>query len=191
MLATIALANLLTRMAQVNADLHSYTATMRADVHLLTFPFLETQLVGTIYRKEPDREKLVITSGLPVIAQQFGNLYPNIASPQLWPQLFVIKAVSDDGNVTRLHLVPRKRGNVDHIDARVADATALVTELRWNYRNGGWAEMTQRYSLVDGEQLAVAQQGHINEPGYVADISATVEDYHINAPIADDVFSQP
>jgi hypothetical protein len=177
-------------MAQVNADLHSYTATLHADVRLLTFPFLETQLVGTIYRKEPDRERLVITSGLPVVAQQFGNLYPNIAAPILWPQLFEIKEVSDDGNVAQLRLIPRKRGNIDHIDARVADATALVTELRWSYHNGGWAEMTQRYSLVNGEQLAVAQHGHIDEPGYQADIDATVDGYHVNAPVPDSVFSQ-
>lgn len=178
-------------MAQVNADLHSYTATLHADVHLLTFPFLQTELVGTIYRKEPDREKLVITSGLPVVAQQFGNLYPNIASPASWPQLFEIRAVSDNGSVTQLRLIPRKRGNIDHIDARVTDSTALVTSLRWNYRNGGWAEMTQRYALVDGEQLAVAQHGHIDEPGYQADIGATIDGYRINAPISDDVFNQP
>lgn len=190
MLATIVLAQLLTRMAQVNADLHSYTATLHADVHLLTFPFLETQIVGTIYRREPDREKLVITSGLPVVAQQFGNLYPDIVSPSLWPQIFVIRRVSDDGNVTQLKLIPRKRGNVDHIDADVADGTALINRLRWNYRNGGSAEMTQSYALMNGDFLAVAQHGRIDEPGYKAEISAVVGNYNVNVPIPNSVFEQ-
>jgi hypothetical protein len=190
MLATMALANLLGRMTAVNGDLHTYTATLHADVRLLTFPFLETQLVGTIYRREPDREKLVITSGLPGIAQQFGRLYPNIVSPALWQQTFVVSESGGDVASTRLRLVPRKRGNVDHIDVTVDDRSALVTTLRWNYRNGGWAEMTQRYASMDGDELAVAERGHIEEPGYVADIDATVGDYRLNVPIADGVFEQ-
>jgi hypothetical protein len=190
MLTALALANLLSRMSQVNANLHTYTATLHADVHMLTFPFLQTEAVGTLYRKEPDRERLMITSGLPLVAQQFGNLYPRIVSPSQWNDVFVVTGLGDDGTSSRLRLVPRKRGNVQSIDATVNDHTALVQRLRWNYRNGGWAEMTQRYASIDGEELAVAQQGHIEEPGYVADISATLDDYRVNAPLSDSIFEQ-
>ncbi len=182
--------DLFARMAAVNPDLHSYTATLRADIHLLTFPFLETQIVGTIYRKEPDREKLVVTSGLPVIAEQFGKLYPNIVSPSHWQRVFVVTTVGDDGRTTRLRLVPRKGGNVDHIDASIDDTTALVTALRWNYRNGGYAQMAEHYAPIQGNQLAVAEQGHIEEPGYVADITATLGEYHVNVPLSDSIFEQ-
>lgn len=183
--------DLLERMAGLNPNLRSYTATLHADIHLLTFPFLATEIVGTLYRKEPDREKLVVTSGLPGIAQQFGKLYPNIVSPSRWQQIFVVTTVGDDGSATRLRLVPRKRGNVEHIDASVDDASALITALRWNYRNGGYAQMTEHYALIQGNQLAVAEQGHIQEPGYVADIAATLDGYRVNAALSDSIFEQP
>lgn len=182
--------DLLVRMAAVNPDLRTYTATLHASIHLLTFPFLSTEIVGTLYRKEPDQEKLVVTSGLPGIAQQFGKLYPHIVNPSRWEQVFVVTTVGDNGRMTHLRLVPRKRGNVDHIDATIDDRTALVTTLRWNYDNGGYAQMTQRYASIDGALLAVAQQGHIQEPGYVVDIMATVDGYQLNPALSDDVFRQ-
>lgn len=190
MVATIVLAHLLSRMASVNAGLYTYTATLQANVRMLSFPFLETQIVGTIYRKEPNHEKLVITSGLPGVAQQFANLYPNIVAPASWQATFGLHVVSDDGTAVRLRLTPIKRGNVEHIDATVDERSALVTVLRWNYRNGGWAQMTQTYAAVGGDEVPVTQHGQIEEPGYVADIDATVSDYHLNAPIADGVFAQ-
>jgi hypothetical protein len=183
--------DLLARMAAVNPSLRSYTATLHAEIHLLTFPFLSTDIVGTLYRKEPDREKLVVTSGLPFVAQNFGKLYPNIVSPSRWEQMFVVTQAGDDGGITRLRLVPRKRGNVDHIDVSVDDATALVTSLRWNYRNGGYALMKQRFAPIQGEELAIAEQGHIQEPGYVADITATLDGYHVNVPLSESIFEQP
>jgi hypothetical protein len=190
MLTAIVLSDLLSRMSAVNADLRTYTATLHADIRMSTFPFLATEITGTIYRKEPSEEKLVITNGLPGIAQQFGRLYPQIVAPSLWVQRFHVREMSDDGTVSHLRLVPVIRGNVESIDATVNDRTALVAALRWNYRNGGWARMAQTYQTIGDDELAVTQQGHIQEPGYVADIDATVTDYHLNVPIADDVFER-
>lgn len=190
MIAAAALAALLARMASVNADVQTYTATLHAQVHLQTFPFLQTAIVGTIYRREPDRERLVVTSGLPGMAQQFGNLYPNIVSPARWSAVFDVTAVRERNGVMHLRLVPKINGNIASIDADVAESTALVTRLRWNYRNGGTAEMNQRYALIGDDELPVAQEGHIQEPGYVADISATVDHYRLNVPLPPGVFSQ-
>lgn len=190
MIPAAALAAFLSRMAGVDADVHTYTATLHAHVRLLTFPFLQTDIVGTIYRREPDREHVVITSGLPVVAQQFGNLYPNIVSPARWADVFTVSTTGESGGVMHLRLVPKVNGNVASIDVNVNDATALVTWLRWNYRNGGTAEMTQRYARVGDDELAVAQEGHIQEPGYEAEISATVDHYKLNVPLSDADFSQ-
>lgn len=189
MLAVIVFASLLTRMAAINPSLHTYTAQLRADVHLLSFPFLQTQIVGTLYRREPDREKLVITSGLPALAQQFDELYPQIVAPSQWEREYVVRE-TDAGAQTRFALVPRKHGNVDRIDAVVDNATALVESIRWTYANGGWAEMQQRYASIDGNELAVSQRGHVEEPGYVADIDATLDDYRVNVALPAGVFDE-
>ena len=84
--------------------------------------------------------------------------------------------------------MPRKRGNVEHIDATVDDKSATVTSMRWNYNNGGYAEMTNRYGRVDGNFVVESQTGHVQEPGYVADITSTIGDYKINPTLPDSVF---
>ena len=190
MIAVVVLSALLDRMSAVNADLRTYTATLHAQIRLVTFPFLQTAIVGTIYRKEPDRERLVVTSGLPSLAQQFGTLYPHIERPSLWRNDFIVSVAGEGGGVARLRLVPRKSGNVASIVASVDESSALVTRMEWNYRNGGTAEMSQAYAEIGDDELPSSQQGHIQEPGYVADISATVDDYHLNVPLSDELFRQ-
>ena len=62
-----------------------------------SFPFLSADLVGTYYYKEPDKNKVVFSSGVPVVAQQFDRLYAHIESPSQWRDLYVVGVVSDDG----------------------------------------------------------------------------------------------
>ena len=190
-LPTQAGGDLLSRMAAVNPDLHSYTATMRAHVVMRSFPFVATDLTGTYYFKAPDRSKLEITSGLPGMASAFSRLYPHIEPPSLWARYFVVTERGHDGKVTTFTLVPRTRGTIDHIDARVDDATATIVSMRWNYDNGGWAEMHDTYGRVQGNTVVVAQTGHVEEPAYKGDVTSTLSEYTINPPIADSVFEAP
>lgn len=181
--------DLLARMAAINPTLRSFTATIRADVTLKTFPFLGAHLIGTYYHKEPDRNKVAFVSGVPAIASQFDKLYANIEPPSRWKTLYHVKVVGDDGKATTFSLVPIKRGNVDRIDAVADDRTATVRSMRWNYDNGGYAEMSNRYGTVDGNVVVLSQTGHVQEPGYTADIASTIDNYKINVPIADTVFA--
>lgn len=155
-----------------------------------SFPFLSVALVGTYYHQEPDKSKVVFTSGLPAVAQQFDKLYAHVESPSQWRALYVVTKVSDDGKATAFKLVPRKRGNVESIDASVDDATATVSSMRWNYVNGGYAEMANRYAHIDGNLLVSSQTGHVQEPGYTADITSTIDGYKINPTLPDGVFSE-
>ncbi len=188
-LPTQASDDLLARMAAVGGDLHTYTATLRAHVALRTFPFLATDVAGTYYFKAPDRSKLVITSGLPMVAKAFGTLYPHIEPPALWPTYFTVTRTQDDGTTANFRLVPRKHGNVDHIDVRVDVASATVTAMRWSYVNGGSATMHDTYADVQGHTVVVAQTGSVDEPGYKGDITSTLTNYAFNAPIDDAVFA--
>ena len=52
-LRTAAADDLLSRMSTVNPELHSYTATLRAHVALITFPFIATDIVATYYIRTP------------------------------------------------------------------------------------------------------------------------------------------
>ncbi|MBV9333648.1 MAG: hypothetical protein JO146_06545 [Candidatus Eremiobacteraeota bacterium] len=188
LLAAATAAALLSRMQAVNADVHSLSAQLNAHVVMRSFPFLSADLTGTYYYKEPDKTKVVFTGGVPLVAQQFDRLYAHIESPSQWQQLNTVTLLSDDGKIAHLKLVPRKHGNVDSIDATVDDKSATVSSMRWNYANGGYAEMTNHYATVDGRPLVVSQTGHVQEPGYTGDITSSLEHYKINPALSDSLF---
>ena len=182
--------DLLVRAAAVNPNLHSYTATLHAHVALKTFPYLATDLTGTYYHKNPNKDKLDITSGLPGLAKQFNKLYPHFVSPAQWNDIFEVTKSGDDGNATTYKLVPRKQGNIDHIDAAISDKAATVTSMTWHYDNGGTAVMNNTYSMVGGNEVVTAQTGSVDEPSYKGDITTTLDNYKINPSIADSVFQE-
>ncbi len=187
-LLAAATAALLERMAAVNPDLHAFTATIRAHVTMKSFPFLSADLEGTYYYKSPDKNKVVFTSGVPMMAQQFDKLYAHIDGPSVWRERYEVTTLSDDGGATRFRLVPRKGGNVSEVDATADDKTATVTSMQWHYRNGGYAEMNNRYGRVGGNYVVQAQTGRVEEPGYVADVTTALAGYKINPTLPDGVF---
>ena len=191
LLAVAASATLLARMASLNADLHTFTATMHAHAVMRSFPFLSADLAGTYYYKAPDKNKVTFDSGVPLIARQFDKLYAHVESPSQWERLYNVTTLSDDGRSTHFKLVPRKTGNITSIDATADDKSATVTSMRWNYENGGYAEMTNHYGRVGGYLVVQSQTGHVEEPGYVADVSSTIDGYKLNTPLADSVFETP
>ncbi len=181
---------LLSRMGAINANLHSYTATIKAHVTMTTFPYLSTDLDGTYYHKDPNRDKLDITSGLPGVAQQFSQLYPHIVPASQWSDVFAITKVSDDGTNAHFKLVPKQQGNVQQVEAVVDDKRAVVTSMKWTYANGGTAQMTNTYGSVKGYTLVTSQSGVVDEPQYKGTITSTLSDYKINPDIPDATFAQ-
>jgi hypothetical protein len=186
----VVLLDLLARMSAVNPNLHSYQATMHAHVALATFPFLSTDVVATVYHKDPDLNKIAVTSGLPGLAEGFSQLYPRIEPPARWQSLYTVTMGSDDGTTTHIVLVPKAEGNVQKIEVGVDDATATVRTARWEYANGGSASLEQHYSSIQGNLLATSQSGHVDEPNYKGDISATLSGYELNPDLPDSLFSQ-
>jgi hypothetical protein len=170
-------------------DVHSYTASVHADIAMHSFPFLSPSLDGTYYHKEPSKNKIVFSSGLPFIAREFSKVYPEVESPARWLQKYYVSAEGSDGADTMLKLVPRKHGRIDHIDVKIDDKTADVLELRWNYNDGGYATLDQTYSVVEGHRLVTQQTGHFEVPHYNADLKSTFSAFKINANIPDSVFA--
>src|SRR6185312_11169013 len=77
------ISDIISRMAAAD-NVRSYTASVHADIAMHSFPFLSPSLDGTYYHKEPSKNKIVFTSGLPFIAKQFSKVYPEVASPAQW-----------------------------------------------------------------------------------------------------------
>jgi hypothetical protein len=168
---------------------HSYTASVHADVVMHSFPFLSPSLDGTYYHKEPNKNKIVFTSGVPFIAQQFSKVYPQVDSPSLWMEKYNVSVESANASDTILKLVPHKQGRVDHIDAKIDNKTADLLELRWTYNDGGYATLDQAYGVIQGHRLVTQQTGHLEVPNYNADVKSTFSRFRINADIPDSVFA--
>ncbi|HEV3153002.1 MAG TPA: hypothetical protein VGZ02_04295 [Candidatus Baltobacteraceae bacterium] len=182
-------ASLLERMVAQSQDVQSYTASVHADIAMHSFPFISPSLDGTYYHKEPSKNKIVFTSGLPFIAKQFSKVYPQVESPSRWSTVYLVTTESDDAGYTTFKLVPRKHGRIDHIDAKVDDKTAEVTSMRWNYNDGGYATLDQTWGAVGGHLLVTQQDGHFEVPHYSADLKSTFRDFKLNAVIPDSVFA--
>ncbi len=179
----------LQRLIALDDHLRSYTASMSADVVMHSFPYLSASLGGTYYHKEPSKNKVIFTSGLPFIAKQFSSVYPHVESPSRWNDVYVITVVRDDGTYTSFKLVPRKHGHIDHIDAKVADKTGELARLRWNYVDGGYATLNQSYGRVGAYTLVTRQSGHFEDPNYNADVTSTFSNFKLNAAIPDSIFT--
>jgi outer membrane lipoprotein-sorting protein len=186
----LAALTLLARMQAVDSDLHSYTAQMHAHVALSTFPFLATDIAGTFYHKDPDLNKIEVTSGLPALAQNFSKLYAHVEPPSQWDTLYTVTAGRDDGQTALFTLVPKKQGNIAKITVTVDDATAVVRSQRWDYVNGGWASVDNRYMRVGNDLVLAGQSGHVQEPAYAGSIQATFSDYTMNPNLPDSIFTQ-
>lgn len=181
--------DLVRRMVTAEDSVRSYTASVHADIAMHSFPFLSPSLDGTYYHKEPSKNKIVFTSGLPFIAKQFSKVYPEVASPAQWFDKYYVSVENADGAYATLKLVPRKHGRIDHIDAKIDEQTADLVQLRWNYNDGGYAMLDQTYGVVDGHRLVTQQTGHFEVPHYNADLKSTFTAFKINASIPDSVFA--
>ncbi|HET9392713.1 MAG TPA: hypothetical protein VFO29_04195 [Candidatus Rubrimentiphilum sp.] len=180
----------LQKLIALNDRLHSYTADVRADVVMHSFPYLGATLTGTYYHKEPNKNKIVFTGGVPLIANQFSNVYPRVESPSRWNDVYAITVVKDDGKYTSFKMVPRNPGRIEHVDAKVADQSGELAELRWNYTGGGYATLDQSYGKVGAYWLVTHQTGHFQDSNYNADVTSTFSNFKVNAQIPDSIFAE-
>jgi hypothetical protein len=181
--------DLFRRMMALNADLHTYKATVHLDVALKTFPYLSPSLDGAVYYKQPDKEAVVFDT-VPALASQFKKVYPKIDPPGDWPALYDLSVLSDRAGTTTFRLVPKKGGRVEHLDVQVDDATATIRGYTWTYTDGGFVTFDQTFRNVGGNYLVDKQTGHVELPSYKADVTSAFSNYQLNVAIADSVFEQ-
>lgn len=176
------------RMERLNADVKSYSAQLHVDVAMRSFPFLSPALDGNVYYEQPDRTAVVFNT-VPLLADQFKKVYPNVEPPSKWLDLYAVSVVGDSGGTTAFRLVPKNAGRVDHLDVKADDKTATIVSMTWNYRDGGYVTLDQQFGSVGGHLMVDRQTGHVELPGYQADVSAAFSAYQLNVPIDERVFA--
>jgi outer membrane lipoprotein-sorting protein len=181
--------DLLHRMMQLNAKLKTYTATVKLDVALKTFPFISPSLNGIAYYRQPNKEAVVFDT-VPALAAQFKKVYPRVDAPVDWPKIYDITPLSDEGGTTTFRLIPKKNGRVEHLDVKVDDATATIRAYAWTYKDGGSVAFEQTFKQVEGNYLVDKQTGKVDLPSYKADVTSAFSNYKLNVTIADSVFEE-
>jgi len=177
---------LVQRMAAVNPNLQSYTASLHVVIAFHTLPLSPT-LNGSYYFKRPDKQAVVFDS-VPILAQQFQKIYPKIDPPATWQERYDVAIQSSNGGTTMLRLTPKRSGRVAHLDVAVDDASAMPSSFTWTYVDGGTVSFDQTYERVGGNYLVRSQSGRVNLPSYNADVTTTFSNFQINVPVPDTVF---
>lgn len=181
-------ADVYARMQKVNANLKSYQADLHVDVKMRSFPPINPSLDGTAYYKQPDKNAVIFNT-VPVLANAFKKIYPQLEPPAEWPRIYEVTPVSDDGNSSQFKLVRKKNGRIDHVDVLVDNKTATVTEMAYYYKDGGSITFQQSYESVSGNYVIRNQTGKVELPQYKADVASTFSNYKLNVPVDDKVFS--
>ena len=176
------------RMQRLNAGLRSYRADFHVDVRMRSFLPLNPSLDGVAYYEQPDKNAIVFNT-VPLLAQQFKKIYPQLEPPAEWPKLYDVTPVSDDGTTSQFRLVRKKNGRIDHVDVTVDDRTATVTSMAYFYKDGGSVSFQQTYRAIDGNYVLATQTGKVDLPQYKADVDSTFSHYRLNVAIDDTVFS--
>jgi hypothetical protein len=182
--------DLYARMQRVNTGLNSYQADITVAIKMNSFPYLSPTLNGKAYYKKPDKTAVQFQS-VPALAGQLKKVVGQMEPPSDWPRLYEVTKTGDDGNVATFKLVRKKNGRIDHVDVKVDDKTATVSEMTYFYKEsegGGSIKFTNQYDQIAGNFVVKAQTGKVDIPHYNADINSTFANYKINVPVSDAVF---
>jgi hypothetical protein len=183
-------ADLYARMQRVNSELNSYQADVTVAIQLHTFPFLSPTLEGKAYYKRPDKTAVQFQT-VPALAGQLKKVVGQMEPPSDWPKLYDVTPTGDDGTTATFKLVRKKNGRIDHVDVKVDDKTATVTEMTYFYKDdGGTIRFNNKYDQIGGNFVVKQQTGKVDVPHYNADISSSFANYKINVPVDDKVFTE-
>jgi hypothetical protein len=180
--------DLYARMQRVNSGLSSYQADVTVAIKMNTFPYLSPTLEGKAYYKRPDKTAVTFQS-VPALAGQLKKVVGQMEPPSDWPKLYEVTKTSDDGSVAMFKLVRKKNGRIDHVDVKVDNKTATVSEMTYFYKDdGGTIKFSNVYDQLSGNYVVKQQTGKVDIPHYNADISSTFANYKINIPVSDKIF---
>jgi hypothetical protein len=180
--------DLYARMQRVNTGLNTYQADVTVAIKMNSFPYLSPTLEGKAYYKKPDKTAVQFQS-VPALAGQLKKVVGQMEPPSDWPKLYDVSKTADDGSSATFKLVRKKNGRIDHVDVKVDDKTATVSEMTYVYKeDGGTIKFTNQYDQIAGNFVVKSQTGKVDIPHYNADINSTFANYKLNVPVSDKVF---
>jgi len=159
------------------ARVRSYTANLRADVKMKSFPFLTFHLSGKISYQRPNRYS-VHFDHVPWFAKGFDDIAMDELEPATWLNKYDVVSLDRVGDITNVQLRERKQPSVLTAILASIDADGLRT-MRWMYSRGDRIEYSVTRSEVDGVPLPQIEDAEIKRPVYHIVAHATLSDYRV------------
>lgn len=175
---------IVTQLTQRMDAVSSYSAHIRLNVQLHSFPYLAANVDGTTSYKRPGQYNVTFNS-VPALADAFKNVSGDIGDPAAWHGKYNVSidpsnATAGD-NTAVLRLTEKAKGQIDHVLAYVDLPSRTVTRMDWFYVNGGRISMEQHFAPVQGVLLVDTQAADIDMPGYKATAQAVFDGYNVQA----------
>ena len=178
---------IVTQLTQRMDAVSSYTAHIRLNVQLHSFPYLAANVDGTTSYKRPGQYNVTFNS-VPALADAFKNVSGDIGDPAAWHDKFNIaidpSSANAGANTAVLRLTEKSKGQVDHALAYVDLPSRTVSRMDWFYVNGGRISMEQHFAPISGVLLVDNQAADIDMPGYKATAQATFDGYSVQVGAA-------
>ncbi len=182
--------DLLSRAANPNPTLKSYTAAVVLSATLHAVIPVHQTLNGTVYYLKPKRK--IAFQNVPGPLSRFKDLAASTPTYDEAVARYTITPLTDDGTTSTYSLVPKDTGSrVKSVTLNVDDHAALINRAQWAYTNGGSLIFNPSYTHVGSFNLPSKTVIAARFPGYSVDGTLMFSNYQPNATVSPSVFASP
>ncbi|MGH7660417.1 MAG: hypothetical protein ACRENA_05825 [Vulcanimicrobiaceae bacterium] len=182
----------MTNLVQNAPTPQSFTASTTINLKQRSFPWTKVSLKGTSYYKAPN-QMVVKFSNMPGYMSGLPKAYAKVLNVGAWPQEYnatlgqsqTLNGHSDYA----LNLTP-KDGSSDHGVALVNPSDWTVEQVKWDLSGGVQLMVSENYTDVGSYRVPAKQNLSVRTPFATADGTATLNDYAMNVPINEGVFTK-
>ena len=177
------------KMVARSAGLRSFEANIEVHTKLRGFPPVSLTFRGTTYFQAPDRSSVKFKN-VPGPLKGMVKDSPSVAPAAVWPSRYQVKLVSDTGDQTTFHLVPKSGDDpLASADVVVDDQSGLVQQYNFANKNGSMVTTNLTYEQVGKYMLVASETGSANGRGYKSDVTTSFSGYRVNASIPPSAFA--
>lgn len=152
--------------------------------------FLRFRVVATMYAARPARYRVIIREG-PWLVRRLGTVFEHVGAPEDLLVLYAPQAIeyTDRGGRPLLRVAVRKEdpaANPPAGEMLVDPARWLVEEMQLHY---SWGDVLAEYVYGRVEEYVLPVRVPVRIPRYGIEAVATFQNYRLNVPIPEWVFS--
>ncbi|GEM_PF-6108049 len=184
--------DVMTNLVQNTPTPKSFTASTTMHLKQRSFPWLKVSLKGESYFKAPDHLVVRFTN-VPSYMNGLPRAYAEVLNVGAWPQRYnatLGRPQAFNGHTDYVLDLTPKQGGSDRGVAFVDPASWSVDQVKWDLSGGIQLTVSENYAVVGSYRVPAKQNLSVHTPYATADGTATMNDYAVNVPIEEEVFTR-